>query len=122
MTARLPPAKLSDLLALTKLWTDKKTCTRKELESLIGKLSHACYVVPAGRTFLRRLINLTLGLRWYGGQTTRLSPLRFQVQSPVRWTRTQSSCEKSKVNALPKVVGFLRVLRFPPTGKDDRVG
>ena len=58
MTARLPPAKLSDLLALTKLWTDKKTCTRKELESLIWKLSHACYVVPAGRTFLRRLINL----------------------------------------------------------------
>ena len=37
-------------------------------------------------------------------------------------TRTQSSCEKSKVNAMPKVVGFLRVLRFPPTGKVDRVG
>ena len=31
------------------------------------------------------------------------------------------SCEES-VNALPKVVGFLRVLRFPPTGKVDRVG
>ena len=27
-----------------------------------------------------------------------------------------------KVNALPKVVGFLRVLRFPPTGTVDRVG
>ena len=25
------------------------------------------------------------------------------------------------VNILPKVVGFLRVLRFPPTGKVDRV-
>jgi hypothetical protein len=38
-------------------------------------------------------------------------------------TRTQSSCEKSKkANALAKVVGFLRVLRFPPTGKVDRVG
>jgi hypothetical protein len=38
-------------------------------------------------------------------------------------TRTQSSCEKSKkVNALPKVVGFLLVLRFSPTGKVDRVG
>ena len=66
------------------------------------------------------------GLRWCSGQTTRLSPLRFRVRSPVRftlmWTRTQSSCEKSIVNALPKVVGFLRVLRFPPTGKVDRVG
>ncbi len=33
-------------------------------------------------------------------------------------------CVKSKesVNALPKVVGSLRVLRFPPTGNVDRVG
>ena len=29
---------------------------------------------------------------------------------------------KESVNALPKVVGFLRVLRFPPTGNVDRVG
>jgi hypothetical protein len=29
---------------------------------------------------------------------------------------------KESVNALSKVVGFLRVLRFPPTGKVDRVG
>ena len=36
----------------------QKSCKRKELESWIGKLSHACYEVPAGRTFLRRLINL----------------------------------------------------------------
>ena len=32
------------------------------------------------------------------------------------------SCETESVNALPKVVGFLRVLRFLPTGKVDRVG
>ena len=30
--------------------------------------------------------------------------------------------KRLKVNALPKVVGFLRALRFPPTGKADRVG
>ena len=30
--------------------------------------------------------------------------------------------KRVKVNALPKVVGFLRVLQFPPTGKVDRVG
>ena len=29
---------------------------------------------------------------------------------------------KELVNALPKVVGFLRVLRFPPTGNVDWVG
>ena len=31
------------------------------------------------------------------------------------------SCEEP-VNALTKVVGYLRVLRFPPTGNVDRVG
>jgi hypothetical protein len=29
---------------------------------------------------------------------------------------------KESVNVLPKVVGYLRVLRFPPTGNVDRVG
>ena len=29
---------------------------------------------------------------------------------------------KESVNTQPKVVGFLRVLRFPPTGKVDRMG
>jgi hypothetical protein len=29
---------------------------------------------------------------------------------------------EESVNALPKDMGFLRVLRFPPTGKVDRVG
>jgi hypothetical protein len=38
-------------------------------------------------------------------------------------TRTQSSCEKSKKSQRSaEVVGFPRVLRFPPTGKVDRVG
>jgi hypothetical protein len=30
--------------------------------------------------------------------------------------------KRVKVNTLPKVVGFLRVLRFPPKGKVDRQG
>ena len=37
-------------------------------------------------------------------------------------TRTQSSCEKSKCQRSAESRGFLRVLRFPPTGKVDRVG
>ncbi len=34
-----------------------------ELQSFIGLLNFACSVVTVGRPFLRRLINLTLGLR-----------------------------------------------------------
>jgi len=33
-------------------------CTKRELLSLIGKLSFACKVIPSGRIFLRRLIDL----------------------------------------------------------------
>ena len=33
-------------------------CTRRELESLVGLLNHACKVVRAGRSFLRRMIDL----------------------------------------------------------------
>lgn len=35
----------------------------QELQSLIGLLNFACAVVPPGRTFLRRLIDLTKGLQ-----------------------------------------------------------
>ena len=34
-------------------------CTKRELLSLIGKLSFCCKVVPAGRIFLRRMIDLS---------------------------------------------------------------
>ena len=39
-------------------WMQKKSCTRRELESLIGTLQHACKVIPSGRSFLRRAIAL----------------------------------------------------------------
>ena len=39
-------------------WKKRKVCTRKELESLIGILQHACTVIPPGRSFLRRAISL----------------------------------------------------------------
>ena len=37
----------------------RKKCTKRELLSLIGKLSFACKILPAGRIFLRRLIDLS---------------------------------------------------------------
>ena len=40
-------------------WRSKKSCTKRELLSLIGLLQHACRVVRSGRSFLRRMINLS---------------------------------------------------------------
>ena len=58
MQLRLPEAKLRELRELITLWKDKRSCRRKELESLIGKLQFAGAVVKPGRTFLRRLFEL----------------------------------------------------------------
>ena len=62
-TARLPHDKLVGTLELLYQWAPKKWCTRQELESLIGSLHHVTNVVPPGRTFLRRMIDLLCAFR-----------------------------------------------------------
>ena len=55
---RLPEDKLQRLLKLMREWLQRKACTRRELESLIGSLQHACKVIKPGRSFLRQAITL----------------------------------------------------------------
>ena len=55
---RLPEEKLKRLLETLNQWESKKSCSRKELESLIGILQHACKVIRPGRAFLRQVISL----------------------------------------------------------------
>ena len=57
-TARLPEDKFSAIWQLLIQWRQKKWCKKRELQSLIGHLHHACKVVWPGRTFLRRMIDL----------------------------------------------------------------
>ena len=58
MEIRLPKEKLDQLVLLLGSWVSKKSCVRKELEHLLGKLNHACTVLPQGRVFLRRMYDL----------------------------------------------------------------
>ena len=60
MELRLPGDKLTKLKAELSSWRGRKACKKRDLLSLIGVLSHACKVVRAGRTFLRRLIDLSM--------------------------------------------------------------
>jgi len=53
---RLPAGKIHQLEEELEKWRRKRYCQKRELLSLIGKLSHACKVVLAGRLFLRRMI------------------------------------------------------------------
>ena len=55
---RLPAKKLERLLRMVDEWDSRKVCTRRELESFIGILQHACKVIRPGRSFLRRAISL----------------------------------------------------------------
>ena len=57
-TLRLPADKFAATLQLLRAWSSFKWCRKKQLQSLIGVLHHACKVVWPGRTFMRRMINL----------------------------------------------------------------
>ena len=63
LQARLPKEKLDRISCLIDEWLWKRHCKRKNLESFIGHLPHACKVVPQGRTFLCRMINLLSAFR-----------------------------------------------------------
>ena len=73
---RLPADKLTRLQTLLSEWGDRKACSRRELESLVGHLNHACKVVRSGRSFLRRMLDLL--------HTVPMHPLR---PHPIRLNR-----------------------------------
>ena len=58
MVLRLPPEKLRELQELVGKWMARKSYGRQELQSLAGKLQHACKVVRPRRTFLRRVFEM----------------------------------------------------------------
>ena len=58
LEARLPPDKLTRIKQELQTWSTKETTSKRELLSLIGTLSFAAKVIPPGRTFLRRMIDL----------------------------------------------------------------
>lgn len=61
--ARLPMEKVTKCLSAIRNLLCKKKVELKELQSIIGLLNFACSVISPGRVFLRRLINLTIGIR-----------------------------------------------------------
>lgn len=78
---RLPPDKLEELTGLTRCWLGRQKATKRELLSLIGKLSFAAKVVPAGRLFLRRLIDLSTTTRKLHHHVT----LNAEARADIKW-------------------------------------
>ena len=81
---RLPTDKLQRLLSVLHEWENRKSCTCKELESLIGLLNHACKVVRSGRSFLRRMLDLLHAIHHPPHSTT---PIRLNLgfRSDLAW-------------------------------------
>ena len=61
--ARLPQDKLDKCVTTILEFRHRKKVTLRELQSLIGLLNFACSVIQPGRAFLRRLIDLTIGIK-----------------------------------------------------------
>ncbi len=80
---RLPQDKVSELRELLAKWGSKKHCRRRELESLVGSLNHACKVVRPGRAFKRRLQSRLAGVR-RDGQRVRLN---LDARADIEWWR-----------------------------------
>ena len=78
---RLPAEKLSRFKSTVTQWVGKRTCTKRELLSLIGQLQHASVVVRPGRPFLRRMINLSKSV----GKLTHHVRINHQARSDIMW-------------------------------------
>ena len=56
--SRIDQVRLTETLHMLDKWSSRKHCTKRQLQSLIGKLQFICSVCRPGRTFLRRMIDL----------------------------------------------------------------
>ena len=61
--ARLPEDKLQKCRTLLESFLKCRKVTLRELQSLVGLLNFTCSVIVPGRAFLRRMIDLTIGVR-----------------------------------------------------------
>jgi hypothetical protein len=62
MAIQVPVEKMEDLRQNIGQFLSKEKTTLRQIQSLIGSLSFACKAIPVGRPFLRRLIDLTVGV------------------------------------------------------------
>ena len=63
LEARLPAENILKYKDLISDFLKRKKVTLKEVQSLTGHLNFACCVILPGRAFLRRLIDLTIGIQ-----------------------------------------------------------
>ena len=78
---RLPQEKLESLKSTLQEVRGMKACRKRHLLSVVGILSHACKAVRAGRSFVRRLIDLSTSMR----QLDRFMRLSREARADIKW-------------------------------------
>ena len=73
--------KYSEAVTNLRKWKGKRSCTKQQLLSLIGKLSYISKVVQPGRIFLRRLIHLSTTVEKLHHHVT----LNLEAKADVDW-------------------------------------
>ncbi len=63
MLSSLPMKKVTDCVEMIDTFLERKRVTLKEIQSLCGKLCFATCTIQFGRPFIRRLYDLTVGLK-----------------------------------------------------------
>ena len=81
LTISVPEDKYNELMILLPTWLQKRSCTKQQLLSLIGKLSFACKVVRPGRIFLRRLIDLGMSVKKLSHHIN----INKEAQEDIKW-------------------------------------
>lgn len=56
-TLEVPPARITELVAEFRVWTKSSLFTKKQIQSLLGKLSFVTACVKPGRIFMACLLN-----------------------------------------------------------------
>ena len=92
MEIRLPQQKLEELRSTLRKWRGMRSCRRRDLESIVGSLNHACKVVRPGRAFKRRLLDLMTTVK-RGDRRVRLNQearadLEWWFQLGLNWNGT----------------------------------
>ena len=80
MKARLPYEKADKTQKAICSLLPRKRVQLKELQTLIGLVNFACSVITSGRVFIRRLINLTIGV----GRAQHRIPVTTETKKDLR--------------------------------------
>jgi hypothetical protein len=81
MRTEISPERLQEVMFELSLWYNRRSCTKRQLLSLIGKLTFVSRVVRHGRTFVRRLIQLSKRAKYLHYKIT----LNSEARADISW-------------------------------------